>query len=114
MEKAISEHKKYIESQAKKDLTRTERDALARYHEIKVHDFQHERLVHLLVTFFFAVLFIAALTAFLTVPVTELRWLLCALTILLFGLEAAYVHHYYKLENGVQSLYTLTDTLSKR
>lgn len=114
MEKAISDHKKYIESQIKKDLTRTEREALSRYHELKVRDFQHERLVHLLVTFFFAILFIASLAAFLTIPTYELRWLLCSLVILLFGLEAAYVHHYYRLENGVQSLYTLTDTLSKR
>ena len=114
MEKSIASHKSYIESQLKKDLTRTERDALARYHESRVRDFQHERLIHLLVTFFFAVLFIASLAAFLTVPVYELRWLLCTLTILLFGLEVAYVHHYYKLENGVQALYPLAERLYKK
>lgn len=104
----IITHLDYIQTQLSGPLSAAEKAALYRYHVDRVHDFQHERLIHLLVTFFFGFLFIGAVTALLVQPLPELRPPLFILCGILFVLELAYVRHYYQLENGVQSLYPLT------
>lgn len=78
-----------------------------------MRDFQHERLIHLLVTFFFASLLICSIIVWLTVQIPTLFWLLAAFVTILFVLELAYIRHYYQLENGVQLLYELTEMLGK-
>ncbi len=69
--------------------------------------FQHERLVHLIVTALFAMLaiivFVVAVTAFS--PWSGL------LLLLLLVLLIPYIRHYYILENGVQRLYEYYDRL---
>lgn len=107
----IKLHSKYVQEQIENGLNSEERETLLQYHIERVRDFQHERLVHLLVTFFFAGLFLGSLTAWLFVSATQLFWPLSALTAILFVLELAYIRHYYLLENGVQSLYVLTEKL---
>ena len=65
--------------------------------------FQHERLVHLIVTFFSGIGTILFLFGFLTfenIPIL----LLFLVTLCLF---IPYIFHYYYLENGVQKLYDL-------
>ena len=111
MDKALSAHKRFIEEKLNASLTEKETQSLLAYHIERVRDFQHERLIHLLVTFFFAILLIAAATALLVQPLPELTWPLGFLTAILFVLELAYIRHYYLLENGVQSLYPLTEKL---
>lgn len=64
--------------------------------------YQHERLIHLLVTLFFAVFFLISLALTLTVG----GWGPIALTILFLGLLVPYIKHYYFLENSVQKMYT--------
>ena len=64
--------------------------------------YQHERIVHLLVTLFFAVFFLISLALMLTVG----GWGPIALTILFLGLLVPYIKHYYFLENSVQKMYT--------
>lgn len=64
--------------------------------------YQHERLVHLLVTLFFAVFFLIAFSLILTVG----GWGATALTVLFLGLLIPYIKHYYFLENSVQKMYT--------
>jgi fatty acid desaturase len=88
-------------------------ERLAAYHSQMTRDFQHERLIHLLVTFFFGGLLIGALVVFgLALAASEVDpWLLgalAALNLVLAALEAAYIGHYYHLENNVQALYQLT------
>ena len=107
----IKAHNKYVLEQIEKKLTDTERKTLLNYHIERVRDFQHERLIHLLVTFFFAFLFLGSCVAWLAMPFSQLFWPLTALVAILFVLELAYVRHYYLLENGVQSLYDLTEKL---
>jgi hypothetical protein len=94
-------------------------DALRRltaHHDTQTHNFQHERLIHLLVTFFFGALLIAALVGvglYLAAGDSD-PWTtagLAALCVVLAGLEIAYIGHYYKLENNVQALYGLTARL---
>ncbi len=85
-----------------------------KHHLIIVHDFQHERLIHLLITLFFAgldIAFVFCLLIFVTLPV--LAALVSIVCILLTITEIFYVFHYYCLENGVQKLYQLSDELDE-
>ena len=70
--------------------------------------FQHERLVHLLVTLFFAgvtILFLGvSLVLSFMVPVWPYLVPLFVIDVILVVLVAAYVKHYYFLENHVQGL----------
>lgn len=69
----------------------------------KIQFFQHERLVHLIVTFFTGIgciLFLLGFIAFEMIPL----FLLFIVTLMLF---IPYIFHYYTLENGTQKLYDL-------
>lgn len=70
---------------------------------VKINFFQHERLVHLIVTFMTAVATILFLIGFLLTENIPLL-LLFIITLLLF---IPYIFHYYTLENGTQKLYEL-------
>lgn len=113
MYKQIVAHREYVTSKLTEQLSEHERRKLLKYHIRRVRDFQHERLIHLLVTFFFAALLICSILIWLTVQLATLFWLMGALVALLLVLELAYIRHYYQLENGVQSLYELTEQLGK-
>jgi hypothetical protein len=75
----------------------------------RISFFQHERLIHLLVTMLFAVLTFGGICALL---ITEL-WYLIIIDCLFLVLLVPYVVHYFNLENGVQKLYGLYDELQK-
>ncbi|MBD5521084.1 MAG: hypothetical protein HDR03_07645 [Lachnospiraceae bacterium] len=72
---------------------------------IQIGFFQHERLIHLIVTVTFALLTIIAIMGTLIVPQPALF----ALVLLLLVLLIPYIRHYYILENGVQKLYQYYD-----
>ena len=78
------------------------------HHWRMVAVFQHERLIHLLVTLFFALVTVLILSASLAltlfVPVWPYLIPLYILDLVLVGLTVAYVKHYYFLENHVQGL----------
>ena len=61
MEKIIREYEKYIAREVKREMGTTERARLAEYHREMMANFQHERLIHLLVTLFFALFATAAM-----------------------------------------------------
>lgn len=65
--------------------------------------FQHERLIHLIVTFFTGISTILFLLGSLYLENISLL-ILFAITLALF---IPYIFHYYYLENGVQKLYDL-------
>ncbi|MCM1335010.1 MAG: hypothetical protein NC084_03130 [Bacteroides sp.] len=71
--------------------------------EKRIAFYQHERLVHLIVTMTFAVM--TVLSFFMLALSGGLPALL--LSLLFLGLTIPYVGHYYFLENSVQELYTL-------
>jgi hypothetical protein len=90
------------------------------FHVVRVRDFQHERIVHLLVTFFFAgILLPAVVFALFTSGPAEIKnasllnLLAWVLAILLFLTVLFYVRHYYQLENGTQRLYKITARLQE-
>ena len=116
MEKHIAEHYQTISQRLAAAKSKASLAELAHYHRTRVQEFQHERLIHLLVTFFFAGLFLAALAAFLATAAMGLAMncLLGLLALILFVLELAYIRHYYQLENGVQRLYELTVAIEEK
>ncbi len=63
--------------------------------------FQHERLVHLIVTFFVGI----AMTVFFVGFLLTQNILVFILFALLLCLFIPYIFHYYYLENNVQKLY---------
>ena len=77
---------------------------------------QHERLVHLLVTLAFGLLFFATTLAIALSPAGGglATWWGAALDLLLLALLAPYLRHYWALENGVQRLYRLADRLERQ
>lgn len=113
MYKQILDHKAYVTKQLAGTLSEAQRKELLAYHTTRLRDFQHERLIHLLVTFFFAFLFLGSLIALFVPPPPQTFWPLALLTSILFVLELAYIRHYYLLENSVQSLYLATKQLGK-
>lgn len=76
---------------------------------IQIHFFQHERLVHLIVTAVFAIL---TMLVFLGCVLTLQRELYMIVALLLV-LLVPYIRHYYILENGVQKLYEYYDILKE-
>lgn len=82
-------------------------DDMLREHLTQLRFFQHERLVHLIVTCLFAVLTFAVFFALLFTMNAGLFVLFVALLVLLIP----YIRHYYILENGVQRMYGQYDRL---
>jgi hypothetical protein len=78
-------------------------DYLKQEHLKQVQFIQHERLIHFLVTFMFAIILFICLGIFL---VTSNMGVL-ALVVLVLGLIIPYVWYYYYLENHTQKLYLL-------
>lgn len=77
-------------------------------HLIKINFFQHERLIHLLVTLFYALIFLL----FMGLGFIHYLFFFIALILMIFLLF--YIVHYFRLENGVQYLYKQYDELNKR
>ena len=76
-------------------------------HLIKISFFQHERLIHLLVTLFYAIFFI------IFFALGFIHYLFFIPTAIILVLLICYIIHYFHLENGVQYLYKHYDELKK-
>lgn len=99
MKQKINDYIKQIEKEIdKKDIKSNPDDILT-----TIKFFQHERLVHLIVTVFAGISAILFLLGFIAFEQFSLL-LLFIITICLF---IPYIFHYYTLENGVQKLYDL-------
>lgn len=70
---------------------------------------QHERLIHLLVTILFALITMSVLIVIMFYQSIAVLVLFFALLCLL----VPYIRHYYILENGVQTLYVLYEDLTR-
>ena len=67
----------------------------------RIKFYQHERLIHLIVTMSFGVFFMLALILLLSQGGAGI----IVLTLLFLVMLAAYIKHYYFLENSVQKMY---------
>ena len=77
-------------------------------HLIKISFFQHERIVHLLVTLFYALFSIL----FIFLSIKFIIFLFISVLLLIFLIF--YVVYYFWLENNVQYLYRQYDEINKR
>lgn len=100
MKKYLTEYRAYIKSLLSQDEIKDSEKVL-RYHEEQIKFFSHERLVHLIITLFFALLLFA--TVFVSIITASIKLTIIAL--LLLCLVIPYIMHYYFLENNVQGLY---------
>ncbi len=82
-------------------------DAVLSEHLVQISFFQHERLIHLIVTLTFALIEMIALALALTVFSPAVL----ALCLLILVLLVPYVMHYYLLENEVQKMYAQYDRI---
>ncbi len=79
-------------------------------HLTQVSFFQHERLVHLIVTVTFAILTMIALAIYCIAEYIPVLALIALLLVLL----VPYIGHYYTLENEVQKMYRQYDEILRR
>ena len=97
MKKYLDSYIKYVENNKKKVKGE---DIL-----IKISFFQHERLIHLIITLFYCILFLI----FLILITLSYVFIIPAALLLIFLI--CYLIHYFLLENGVQYLYKLYDDI---
>ena len=134
MDKKLLEHEQFMKKEVKKieaELTSSKNEKeksdtiknakkLYKYHRETVRNFQHERLIHLIVTVFFASMQITAIAATITLtllPISDIgmliNWLMIVICLILAITGIFYVRHYYLLENGVQRLYEFSKKLNQ-
>lgn len=83
---------------------------LMMYHLEKIKFFQHERFIHLIVMFLFA---IAVIITFIAIAVFQ-NMVLVPLAAALMILLVPYIKHYYFLENQTQELYKDYDKIYEK
>ena len=85
-------------------------------HLTQVAFFQHERLVHLIVTITFAILELLTVCAYVIVGAIDsaLSMPLLVLAIAILILLVPYIKHYYLLENEVQKMYKQYDRICEK
>ncbi len=110
MDKYLKSHIKLIEDRLKKPGTVESWHKLLEFHRARIDFLQHERLIHLLITLFFGLLFFLDVLGIL---LTASWGLLCLAPVFLI-MSVLYVWHYYLLENGVQKLYRLDGEICKK
>jgi len=77
-------------------------------HLIKTEFFQHERLIHLSVTLFYAIIFL------LFMALGFVHYIFFSIGIILLIFLICYIVHYFHLENGVQYLYKQYDKMKEK
>ena len=98
--------KEYKSDKENKDID-DELEKLKKEHLTQIAFFQHERLIHLIVTVLFAVLEFLSLFMCMLIPNIGTFLLTTAVLVLL----VPYIRHYYLLENEVQRMYEQYDRL---
>ncbi len=105
MKKYLYDYIEKIDNEIKNNKVNNE---LIEEHLIKIDFFQHERIIHLFVTFFYAIIFL------LFSALGLIHILFCPIAIILFIFLLFYVVHYFRLENGVQYLYKQYDQMKEK
>ncbi|MCR5587266.1 MAG: hypothetical protein K6F77_07025 [Lachnospiraceae bacterium] len=110
MKKRILDYYNRIEKLLSENPEDTDWEKVLEEHLVQVSYFQHERLIHLIVTVLFA---LATFITLLGLTITGDIWYIA----LLFGLLVLlvpYISHYYLLENTTQKMYDQYDEILKR
>ena len=116
MDKKLRDYIAFIEKAAEKPSPE-----LIECHKTMTAQFQHERLIHLIVTLFFALFMIIFFIFFGALEINlksdtcgnTICWCVGGVAAILLVTTLFYVRHYYRLENGVQRLEEITKKLYK-
>jgi len=106
----MKKHEAFVTAMLAKNLSKEDVTELLAFHDKQIRWMQHERLVHLIVMLF--VCFFTLLIFGFSLIRPSLPVLLLALIFLI--LSVAYLIHYFRLENGVQKWYGLSDQIRQR
>ena len=101
--------RKYMDEEMKNSPEEKTREVLLEF-ETKIAYFQHERLIHLMVTLAFAAFLLFEIFSLFMLPSAFLISGVL-LVLIFFGLTIGYVAHYYFLENSVQKMYQMRDEI---
>lgn len=108
MEQRILIYRKYIDELLKRD--EEDWETIRKEHLIQISFFQHERLIHLIVTVTFALLEVIVIG----LCVVSFTLGVGLLAIVLLILLIPYIRHYYILENEVQKMYGQYDKMVEK
>ncbi len=108
MAKRIKRYIEYIDALLERDDVDFQQEAGR--HLTQIGFFMHERLIHLVVLFLFAVLTVVTCIAFIVAENISLLVLAIAFMVLLIP----YIKHYHLLENSVQYMYEQYDRMLER
>jgi len=106
----MKRHERYIKEMLGKNLNVEALRDLLEYHDEQIQWMQHERLAHLMTMLFVCLFALLSLGYTLLNPAVPCF----ILSGLLIVLSVAYVIHYYRLENGVQKWYRLSNEIRDR
>ena len=101
--------RKYIDNDMKGSPVEKTREVLSEF-ETKIAYFQHERLIHLMVTLAFAAFLLFEIFSLFMLPASFI-YAGILLVVIFFGLTVGYIMHYYFLENSVQKMYHMRDEI---
>lgn len=102
-------HEQFIKTAINGQVDHSELLGLRDFHLRQISFMQHERLIHLIVTMFVALFTMLSFGLLYFAPAVP-TGLLSALLIILSG---AYILHYFRLENGVQRWYHISNEIEK-
>lgn len=112
MTKAIKEYKAKLDTMLISDNKKTDWAKVCEELTEKIKFYQHERLVHLIVTMTVSVmLVISVLAAYIAPEVTPIYFILIGLFLVL---DAPYLFYYFMLENAVQDIYKYYDRVREK
>ena len=100
---------KYSDEEMKNAPLEKTKEMLSEF-ETKISYYQHERLIHLMVTLAFASWLLFEIFCLFILP-SEFLIAGVLLVLIFFGLTIGYVMHYYFLENSVQKMYHMRDEI---
>ncbi len=109
MGKRIKNFLNQIDRRLQSELSEDDKKALKENLLIQIMFFQHERLIHLIVTVTFG---IATVLSLMCIVITQ-SIIMSAFILLLLCLLIPYIKHNYNLEKGVQKMYEYYDKLEK-
>ena len=107
MEKRILAYARYLMDVSKKEFSEEERKEISKKILVQIGFFQHERLIHLIVTVLFALMAVGVFAICAVKPSIPFFLLEFAILILL----VPYIRHYFILENTVQQMYRYYDKI---
>lgn len=110
MTEYLTNYMKYIQDRLEKCGTSSEMDEILAEHLDKISFMQHERIVHFLVTMLFSIILAIFIAVLIFTPnIPSLLLVTIILVLLIF-----YIKHYYFLENTVQKMYKVYDSILEK